>query len=36
MENTDLLLPHLVSTYNLCISESDFPNELKPEDISSL
>ena len=36
MENSDLLLPHLVSTYNLCISESYFPNELKAWDISSL
>ena len=33
-ENSDLLLPHLVSTYNSCISESDFPNELKAGDIS--
>ena len=35
-ENSDLLLPHLVSTYNSSISESDFPNELKAGDISSL
>ena len=35
-ENSDLLLPHLVSTYNSCISESDFPSELKAGDISSL
>ena len=35
-ENPDLLLPHLISTYNSCISESYFPNELKAGDISSL
>ena len=35
-ENSDLLLPHLASAYNSSISESDFPNELKAGDISSL
>ena len=29
-------MPYLISTYNSCISESSFPNELKAWDISSL
>ena len=35
-EISDLLLPHLISINNSCISESYFPNELKAGDISSL
>ena len=36
LENSDLHLPHLVNTYNLCIYENYFPNEVKDWDISSL
>ena len=35
-ENSDLLLPYLSTTYNSCILENYFPNELKSGDISSL
>ncbi len=35
-ENSDLLVPHVISTYNTCISEVYFPDELKAGDISSL
>ena len=35
-ENSDLLVPHVISTYIACISEVYFPDELKARDISSL
>ena len=35
-ENSDLLLPYLNNTYNSCILENYFPDELKSGDISSL
>ena len=35
-ENSDIFLPYLTDTFNLCLSENYFPNELKDGDVSSL
>ena len=35
-ENSDIFLPYLTDTFNLCLSENYFPNKLKDEDVSSL
>ena len=35
-ENSDIFLPYLTDTFNLCLSENYFPNKLKDGDVSSL
>ena len=35
-ENSDIFLPHLTDTLNLCLSENYFPSKLKDGDVSSL